>query len=136
MTIHRLRSSQGAEITITHTVVVRDESGLFRESVAQNVVVSVGKAGARGVGGAFMPNTRQWDQPDITYAPGQSLSFSPQAGAFVCNLPDIVFQSATAGGSAWEVFPQIAIVIDGEWQDDPLQGPDIHNFNFVFSSAD
>src|SRR5690349_14859366 len=101
VTIHRLRSSQGADITITHTVVVRDDSGLFHESVAQNVVVSVGKAGAHGVGGAFMPNTRQSDQPDITYAPGQSLSFSPQAGVFVCNLADIVFQSATAGGSAF-----------------------------------
>jgi hypothetical protein len=134
--VHRLRSSQGAVITITHTVVVEGDPGLSSESVAQNVVVTVTKGGAQSVGGSFMPNIQNWDEPDITYVPGQSLSFLPNDGSLVCNMGNAVFESSTAGGSFWEMFPQIAIVIDGEWQDDPIQGPSIHNFNFVFLGSD
>lgn len=130
--IHRLRSSQGAAITITHTVVIQSDPGLSSESIAQNVKVTVEKGGAQGVGGAFMPDVQSFDEPSITYAPGQSLSFSVDNGSFVCNMGNVIFESSTAGGSSWEMFPQIAIVIDGEWQDDPVQGPGIHNFNFVF----
>jgi hypothetical protein len=132
--VHRLRSSQGAAITITYTVAVQDDGTGFVEKVAQNVVVTVEKGGAQSVGGAFMPNTESFDgEPVSTNAPGQSLSFSPQDGSFVCNIGNVVFESATAGGSSETMLPQIAIVIDGEWQDDPVQGPGIHNFNFVFA---
>jgi hypothetical protein len=130
--IHRLRSSQGAAITITHTIAFQGDPGLSSESTAQNVMVIVKKGGAQSVGGAFMPNTQDWSEPQITLAPGQSLSFSPHDGSFVCNMGNVVFESSTAGGSSWKMFPQIAIEIDGEWQDDPVQGLCIHNFNFVF----
>jgi hypothetical protein len=132
LVIHRLRSSQGVAITITHTVAFQGDPGLSSESVAQNVVVIVNKGGAQSVGGAFMPNTQNSDEPQITNAPGQSLSFSPHDGSFVCDMGNVVFESSTAGGSSWKMFPQIAIEIDGEWQHDPVQGPGIHNFNFVF----
>lgn len=53
--------------------------------------------------------------------------------AFAAIVPDTpLARSINPGNLITVVKPQIAVVIDGVWQQDPLQWPGAHNFNFTW----
>lgn len=133
-----LKSAQGINIAVGYVI---DEmvSGAVTLYEATSVTISVYGTKLRRTAkiGALLLN--RWQQNGITSFTqhwSKELRLAEvheDVVAFTVSLNDMAMARTINPGNLITIgAPQVAVIVDNEWQQDPLQWPGAHNFNFAW----